>query len=98
VGLEGAFGEVRLGRDLTEAYKATSRYDVFGQVGLGVSRLWADAVHTCSGANAVALTNQRVSNMVTYVSPNISGFKAAVNYGFGEVLAKTATAVTSVLA
>ncbi|BBL23158.1 porin [Comamonas terrigena] len=78
VGLEGGFGEVRLGRDLTEAYKATSRYDVFGQVGLGVSRLWADA-------NAVALTNQRVSNMITYVSPNISGFKAAVNYGFGEV-------------
>jgi predicted porin len=35
--------------------------------------------------NSVALTSQRVSNMVTYVSPNISGFKAAVNYGFGEV-------------
>jgi len=84
VGLEGGFGEVRLGRDLTEAYKATSRYDVFGQVGLGVSRLWADAA-LGSGANAVALTNQRVSNMITYVSPNISGFKAAVNYGFGEV-------------
>ncbi|MBD9533282.1 porin [Comamonas sp. CMM01] len=84
VGLEGGFGEVRLGRDLTEAYKATSRYDVFGQVGLGVSRLWADA-NLGSGANAVALTNQRVSNMITYVSPNISGFKAAVNYGFGEV-------------
>lgn len=97
VGLEGAFGEVRLGRDLTEAYKATSRYDVFGQVGFGVSRLWADGVlgfagtkATTSpvapavGATGVALTNQRVSNMVTYVSPNISGFKAAVNYGFGE--------------
>lgn len=93
VGLEGAFGEVRLGRDLTEAYKATSRYDVFGQVGLGVSRLWAN--NTLGGAytdsngvahnNSVALTSQRVSNMVTYVSPNISGFKAAVNYGFGEV-------------
>ncbi|MDI9856017.1 porin [Comamonas sp. 17RB] len=84
VGLEGGFGEVRLGRDLTEAYKATSRYDVFGQVGLGVSRLWANNT-LGSGANAVALTSQRVSNMVTYVSPNISGFKAAVNYGFGEV-------------
>jgi len=84
VGLEGGFGEVRLGRDLTEAYKATSRYDVFGQVGLGVSRLWANDT-LGGGANAVALTSQRVSNMVTYVSPNISGFKAAVNYGFGEV-------------
>ena len=98
VGLEGGFGEVRLGRDLTEAYKATSRYDVFGQVGFGVSRLWADggvgavnAIDPVTGA-AVAVTpalkaqstTQRVSNMITYVSPNFSGFKAAVNYGFGE--------------
>ncbi|MFZ7318249.1 porin [Comamonas jiangduensis] len=79
LGLEGGFGEVRMGRDLTEAYKATSRYDVFGQVGYGVSRLWADAK-----VGSVATTNQRVSNMITYVSPNFSGFKAAVNYGFGE--------------
>ncbi|MDR3003701.1 MAG: porin [Acidovorax sp.] len=81
VGLEGAFGEVRLGRDLTEAYKAVSRYDVFGQVGYGVSKLWADAK---LGTGSGALVNQRVSNMVTYVSPNFSGFKVAANYGFGE--------------
>ncbi|WP_312587098.1 porin [Comamonas terrigena] len=88
IGLEGGFGEVRLGRDLTEAYKATSRYDVFGQVGYGVSRLWQDAALGAKNGTApdrsVALTNQRISNMVTYVSPNVSGFKAAVNYGFGE--------------
>ena len=90
VGLEGGFGEVRLGRDLTEAYKTTSRYDVFGQVGYGVSRLWGDAA-LGNGGNAVALTNQRVSNMITYVSPNFSGFKAAVNYGFGEVAGSNKT-------
>ncbi|MEG2818498.1 MAG: porin, partial [Comamonas sp.] len=80
VGLEGGFGEIRLGRELTAAYNATSRYDVFGQVGLGVSRLWADG-----GFGTVNSTTQRVSNMVTYLSPDFSGFKAAVNYGFGEV-------------
>lgn len=96
VGLEGAFGEVRLGRDLTEAYKAVARYDVFGNVGIGNSRLWADGSTlnnngtvlndgTYRALNGVNLTNNRVSNAITYITPNFSGFKAAVNYGFGEV-------------
>ena len=78
VGLSGNFGEVRLGRELTAAYNATSRYDVFGQVGFGASKLWTDV-----GVNGDS-TTQRVSNMVTYLSPDFSGFRANVNYGFGE--------------
>lgn len=81
VGLQGGFGEVRLGRELTAAYNAVARYDVMGQVGLGYSRLWADA---SSNAAARTSTNIRISNMVTYLSPAIAGFRASVNYGFGE--------------
>ena len=85
VGLSGGFGEVRLGRELTAAFNATARYDVFGSVGLGYSRLWADGDVVDANANASAVTtNQRISNALTYVSPSFSGFKVGVNYGFGE--------------
>jgi predicted porin len=71
VSLMGNFGEVRLGRSTTAAYDATSRYDVFGTVGVGQSRQFGDVI--------------RISNMVSYYSNNFSGFKFGVNYGFGEV-------------
>lgn len=87
VGLQGGFGEVRMGRELTAAYNAVARYDVFGSVGLGASQLWGDGgISDATGLSTTArTTNQRVSNMVTYLTPNFAGFKAAVNYGFGEV-------------
>ncbi|QIL43081.1 porin [Acidovorax sp. HDW3] len=91
VGLSGGFGEVRLGRELTAAYNATARYDVFGSVGLGASQLWANGgvfsipVDPTTVIKARSTTDQRVSNAVTYVSPDFAGFKVGVNYGFGEV-------------
>ena len=88
VGLSGGFGEVRMGRELTAAYNATARYDVFGSVGIGQSRLWADGGVVDASANATAVTtNQRISNALTYVSPSFSGFKVGLNYGFGETTA-----------
>ena len=70
VSLLGNFGEVRLGRSTTAAYDAVSRYDVFGTVGIGGSQQSADVI--------------RVSNMVSYYTADFSGFKAGLNYGFGE--------------
>ena len=88
VGLSGGFGEVRMGRELTAAFNATARYDVFGSVGIGQSRLWADGDVVDASANATAVTtNQRISNALTYVSPDFSGFKFGLNYGFGETTA-----------
>ena len=91
VGLAGNFGEVRLGRELTAAYNATARYDVFGSVGIARSQLWEDGknLDTTTFADPYYYTtNQRVSNAITYVSPDFSGFKVAANYGFGEVAGK----------
>ena len=88
MGLSGGFGEVRMGRELTAAFNATARYDVFGSVGIGQSRLWADGGVVDASANATAVTtNQRISNALTYVSPDFSGFKFGLNYGFGETTA-----------
>ena len=91
VGLAGNFGAVRLGRELTAAYNATARYDVFGSVGIARSQLWEDGknLDTTTFADPYHYTtDRRVSNAITYVSPNFSGFKAAVNYGFGEMAGK----------
>jgi hypothetical protein len=57
-------------------------------VGIGQSRLWADGGVVDASANATAVTtNQRISNALTYVSPDFSGFKFGLNYGFGETTA-----------
>lgn len=78
--LMGNFGEVRLGRSTTAAYDAVSRYDNFGTIGVGGSRLWSQGGY-----------DVRRSNMLSYYSNNFSGFKFAVNYGFGETAESTRT-------
>lgn len=77
VGVSGNFGELRLGRELTAAYNAVSRYDVFGDVGFGATRMFNN--DTVSDSH-----NNRRSNMVTYLSNDLSGFRVNVNYAFGE--------------
>lgn len=71
--LLGNFGEVRLGRSLTAAYDAVSRYDTFGTVGVAQSRIWGQSQNQI-----------RMNNMLGFYSADFSGFKFAVNYAFGE--------------
>ena len=75
VGLAGNFGEVRLGRMLTSSYLAVSRYDAFGDTGIGASLAW-NGRETGYAA--------RTENAISYTSPNFSGFKIGAEYGFGE--------------
>ena len=75
VGLQGSFGEVRLGRMLTSSYLAVIRYDAFGDAGIGASLAWNG---TETGYAA------RTENAISYSSPNFSGFKIGAEYGFGE--------------
>ena len=79
VSLAGGFGEVRLGRDLTPGYSKFISYDVFGQVGIGQFMGWSNWYGTSGDANGI-----RSSNMISYYTPNFSGFTAGLGYGFDE--------------
>ena len=86
VSLAGGFGEVRLGRDLTPGYSKFISYDLFGQTGIGQFMGWSD----WNGNNQTTANNNndangiRSSNMISYYTPNFSGFTAGLGYGFDE--------------
>ena len=79
VSLMGGFGEVRMGRELTPGYSKTSSYDLFGQTGIGQFMGWSNWNGSTGDANGV-----RSSNMISYYTPNFSGFNAGLGYGFDE--------------
>ncbi|PWW43650.1 porin [Melaminivora alkalimesophila] len=79
VSLAGGFGEVRLGRDLTPGFSKFISYDLFGQVGIGQFMGWSNWYGTSGDANGI-----RSSNMISYYTPNFSGFTAGLGYGFDE--------------
>ena len=57
---------------LTSSYLAVSRYDAFGDTGIGATRAWAKGY------------SPRAENAISYTSPSFSGFKFGGEYGFGE--------------
>lgn len=80
VSLAGGFGEVRLGRDLTPGYSKIISYDLFGQTGIGQFMGWSSNWYATIGDS----NDFRSSNMISYYTPNFSGFTAGLGYGFDE--------------
>ena len=81
VSLMGGFGEVRMGREQTPSYSKTSSYDLFGQTGIGQFMGWTGNWYGIGGDSGNAV---RSSNMISYYTPNFSGFTACLGYGFDE--------------
>ncbi|MGO4391248.1 porin [Variovorax sp. M-6] len=89
VGLSGAFGEFRLGRDVVPTYWNDAVFDPFGNLGVGAS-----LVYTANGGVAFGVPNSgfeknmnyvRASNSIAYfLPPNLGGFYGQVMYAFDE--------------
>lgn len=84
VGLSGAFGEVRLGRELAVGYENAISYDPFGTIGVGGFMAWSGKYNDGKGGTSMG-EPVRVSNGVSYRTPrNLGGFFAEAHYAFGE--------------
>jgi len=79
VSLEGAFGEVRLGRDYTPTYTGISDFDAFGDNGVGkFSNLQSKLGGTVN-------TNSRADNEISYFLPkNLGGAYGQLTVAAGE--------------
>lgn len=91
VRLSGNFGEVRLGRETTPTFRAGLKYDMFGATGIGQNmgyRDWTTAGLTPAESDVVVGVADgntiRKNNMLSYSSPNFSGFTANISYAFDE--------------
>lgn len=89
VSLEGSFGEVRAGRDLTPSFMNIAVYDPFGAVGVGsainvaIGTLNPIGVAVAPPGTPKALI--RASNSITYFTPGgLGGFSGSVMYSFSE--------------
>ena len=92
VGLTGAFGQVRLGRQKTVMYDALTAIDPFGIANKGgIDRLFgtntaenAFANPALTGVNGRQYGAGRSNNTIAYFTPTISGFTGEVTYTLGE--------------
>ncbi|MCW5655663.1 porin [Hydrogenophaga sp.] len=81
VSLMGGFGEVRLGRDYVPTFWNHTVFDPFGTNGVG------NSLNTYTVLGSGSGTNVRANNMISYFTPNLSGFGAQISYAFKETTA-----------
>jgi predicted porin len=79
VSLSGHWGEVRLGRDYTPAFRSISAFDPFGTRGSGTNQLL-----NSSSSLANSQTNVRASNSIGYFLPAMGGVYGELKYWLGE--------------
>ncbi len=83
VGLEGGYGRVTLGHTDSLAYQAATAYNSFGASDyFGVARLAFDALPVTATGVTIPGTalDQGWSKVITYTSPDMSGFNVAAQY------------------
>jgi predicted porin len=83
VGLSGTWGEVKLGREYVNTFLGVqAAVDPFGTNGPADSTQMMLLVGSVVGKAGGAEVN--ASNMITYITPDMSGFSANLQYFFGE--------------
>jgi predicted porin len=82
VGLNGGFGTVKLGRQVTPLYTALDAIDPFG------INLAGNAQKVFGNGSYASDPLLRTDNTLSYAMPRLNGFSGAVNYGFGETPGK----------
>jgi predicted porin len=84
VGLSGSFGEANAGRMNSPLFFALIKFDAFGLAAIGPLFL-----QTFPGGQPITAPQQvsdsAINNSIQYATPTISGFRAALHHGFGEV-------------
>lgn len=89
VGLQGGFGSVALGKQISSFKDAHDKIDPFG--GAGTVGSIEQIFYNGSMAAASGDSNGRPSNTIKYALPNFAGFTASTSYTFGEAVGSTST-------